>query len=159
MDSQITDLAVQLLQNETDFVVSIKKIWLKLSLLGKVDRVGFESFSYMLRGDDRFEVFDNDENELLEDQISSLEEVGYFMGPRVMLKSRKPSRKEMGYLLIKKTTLIYENLKNAWEKRNKNNEEEEDQLLDALASTQKLLKAIKNEFPESSEEERVESIS
>lgn len=159
MDSQITDLAVKLLQKETDFVVPIKKIWLKLSLLGKVDRVEFESFSYMLRADDRFEVFDDDENELLENQVDSLEEVGYFMGPRVMLKSRKPSRQELGNLLIKKTTLIYENLKNAWEQRNKNNEEEEDQLLYALASTEKLLKAIKNEFPESSEQELVESIS
>jgi hypothetical protein len=113
----------------------------------------------MLRADDRFEVFDNDENELFEEQVDSLEEIGYFMGPRVMLKSRKPSRKEMGNLLIKKTALIYANLKNAWEMRDKNNEDEEDQLLNALASTQKLLKAIKNEFPESNEAELVESIS
>lgn len=159
MNSQITDLAEQLLQKETDFIVPIKKIWLKLSLLGKVDRIEFESFSFMLRADDRFEVFDNDENELFEEQVDSLEEIGYFMGPRVMLKSRKPSRKEMGNLLIKKTALIYANLKNAWEMRDKNNEDEEDQLLNALASTQKLLKAIKNEFPESNEAELVESIS
>ena len=159
MSSQIVDIAVQLLQKETDFVVPIKKIWLKLSLLGKVDRIEFESFSYMLRADDRFEVFDDDESELLEDQIDSLEEVGYFMGPRVMLKSRKPSRQELGNLLIKKTSLIYENLKNAWEKRNVNNKDEEDQLLYALASTQKLLKAIKNEFPESSEQDLIESLS
>jgi hypothetical protein len=124
--------------------------------LGKVDRIEFESFSLMLMADDRFEVFEDDENELLEDQVDSLEEVGYFMGPRVMLKSRKPSRKELGNLLIKKTTQIYENLKNAWETRNKDNEAEEDQLLYALASTQKLLKAIKNEFPEASEEKYVE---
>jgi len=159
MSSQIVDIAVQLLQKETDFVVPIKKIWLRLSLLGKVDRIEFESFSYMLRADDRFEVFDDDESELLEDQIDSLEEVGYFMGPRVMLKSRKPSRQELGNLLIKKTSLIYENLKNAWEKRNVNNKDEEDQLLYALASTQKLLKAIKNEFPESSEQDLIESLS
>jgi len=151
MDSQLTDMAEQLLQKETDFIVPIKKIWLKLSLLGKVDRIEFESFSFMLMADDRFEVFDDKENELLEDQVDSLEEVGYFMGPRVMLKSRKPGRKELGNLLIKKTTLIYENLKNAWETRNKDNVDEQDQLLYALASTQKLLKAIKNEFPESSE--------
>jgi len=158
MDSQITDMAVQLLQKETDFIVPIKKIWLKLSLLGKVDSVEFESFSYMLRADDRFEVFD-EENELLKDQVDGLEEVGYFMGPRVMLKSRKPSRQDLGNLLIKKTSLIYENLKKAWEVRNKSNEDEEDQLLYALASTQKLLKAIKNEFPESHEKEFVESMS
>lgn len=155
MDSQIIDLAEQLLQEETEFVVPVKKIWLRLSLMGKLDDVAFESFSLMLMGDERFEIFDDNENDLHEAQIDSLEEIGFFMGPRVMLKSRKPSRKEMGILLIKKTSLIYENLKNAWEQRDKKNEDEEDQLLYALASTQKLLKAILNEFPECNEKEVV----
>lgn len=158
MDSQIIDLAEQLLQKETEFIVPVKKIWLKLSLMGKLDDVAFESFSLMLRGDERFEFFDDNDNELQDDQIESLEEIGFFMGPRIMLKSRKPSRKELGILLIKKTSLIYENLKNAWEQRDKNNEEEEDQLIYALASTQKLLKAIINEFPECNKEEFVKII-
>jgi hypothetical protein len=151
MDSEITDLAVQLLQKETDFIVPAKKIWLKLSLMGKLDEVEFESFSFMLRIDDRFEVFDNDEDELGEEQIDSLEEIGFFMGPRVMLKSRKPSRRELGNLLIKKTNLIYDNLKHAWDIRDEKNTEEEDQLLYALASTQKLLKALRDEFSEADE--------
>lgn len=148
MNSQITDLAAQVLQKETDFIVPMKKIWLRLSLMGILDDVEFESFSIMMREDERFEVFDNDENELRGDQIDSLEEIGFFMGPRVMLKSRKPSRQELGILLLKKTALIYDNLKNAWNERNKNNSDEEDQLLYALASTQKLIRALKNEFPE-----------
>lgn len=147
MNSQITDLAEQLLQKEIDFVVPMKRIWLKLSLMGILDEVEFESFSIMMREDDRFEVFDDDDT-LLKDHIDSLEEIGFFMGPRVMLKSRKPSRMELGCLLLKKTTAIYENLKNAWDLRDKNNVEEEDQLLYALASTQKLIKALKDEFPE-----------
>ena len=155
MDLQIIDLAEQLLQEETEFIVPVKKIWLRLSLMGKLDDVAFESFSLMLQGDERFEIFDDDENELHETQIDRLEEIGFFMGPRVMLKSRKPSRKEMGILLIKKTSLIYKNLKHAWEQRDRTNEEEEDQLIYALASTQKLLKAILNEFPECQGEEAV----
>lgn len=153
MASQIIDLAAELLQKETEFVVPVKKIWLKLSLMGILDDVAFESFSLMLRGDERFEIFDESEHELRDEQMDHLEEIGFFMGPRVMLKSRKPSRNEMGRLLIKKTTIIYDNLKQAWEQRDKNNEDEEDQLLSALASTQKLLKAIQKEFPEYSEAE------
>ncbi len=158
MNSQIIDLAEQLLQKETEFVVPVKKIWLKLSLMGKLDDVAFESFSLMLSGDERFEIFDDNENDLPEDQMDNLEEIGFFMGPRVMLKSRKPSRKELGLLLIKKTSLIYQNLKDAWEQREKNNDEAEDQLLYALASTQKLLKAIIKEFPECNDDEFVKSI-
>ncbi len=153
MNSQITDLAAQLLQKEKEFIVPMKKIWLRLSLMGIMDDVEFESFSIMMREDDRFEVFEDDESELRDDQIDSLEEIGFFMGPRVMLKSRKPSRKELGFLLLRKTALIYDNLKNAWDVRNKNNVDEEDQLLYALASTQKLIKALKNEFPESNFED------
>jgi len=148
MNSQITDLAEQLLQNETDFIVPMKRIWLKLSLMGIIDDVAFESFSIMLKEDDRFEVFENDEDELLEEQINGLEEMGFFMGPRVMLKSRKPSRRELGTLLILKTTVIYEDLKSAWDRRDRSNQDEEDQLLYALASTQKLLRALRREFPD-----------
>lgn len=153
MNSQITDLAVQLLQKEKEFIVPLKKIWLRLSLMGILDDVAFESFSIMMREDDRFVVFESDESELRDDQIDSLEEFGFFMGPRVMLKSRKPSRKELGFLLLRKTALIYDNLKSAWDVRNKTNVEEEDQLLYALASTQKLIKALKKEFPESNFED------
>ncbi len=153
MSSQITDLAEQLLQNETDFIVPIKRIWLKLSLMGKVDDIGFESFSLMLIEDERFEVFEDYENTMFDDQINSLEEFGFFMGPRVMLKSRKPGRKELGAILLKKASLIFESLQSAWELRDKDNEEEEDQLLYALATTQKLIKTLRNEFPESNSEQ------
>ncbi len=153
MDSQIFDLTEQLLQKETDFIVPVKKIWLMLSLMGKLDDVAFESFSMMLRADQRFEIFEEAETELSHDQLDDLESAGFFMGPRVMLKSRKPSRQEMGALLMKKTALIYENLKNVWRQRNNYSEEEQDQLLHALASTQKLLKAIVAEFPECELEE------
>lgn len=148
MCSQVTDLAEQLLQNETDFIVPAKKIWLKLSLMGKVDDIEFESFSLMLLEDERFQVIENYEEGLLADQVESLEEIGFFMGPKVMLKSRKPSRKELGAKLITKVTLIFENLKGAWDLRDKDNEVEGDQLLYALANTQKLLKTLKEEFPD-----------
>lgn len=153
MDPQIFDLTEQLLQKETDFVVPVKKIWLMLSLMGKLDDVGFESFSMMLRADQRFEIFEEEVSELRNDQLDDLEEVGFFMGPRVMLKSRKPSRTEMGALLLKRTALIYENLKKLWKHHHLYSEEEQDQLLYALASTEKLLKALIAEFPECATEE------
>ena len=149
MGSHIVDLAEQLLQDEHDFIVPIKKVWLKLSLMGELDEIQFEEFLFILQKDVRFDVFDNHENALFNDQIENLEQIGFFIGPRVMLKSRKPNRKELGDILLKKTYLIFENLKKAWDIRQQENEEEEDQLLHALASTQKLLRTLKKEFPES----------
>lgn len=154
MDSQITDLAAKVLQKEKEFIVPVKRIWLTLSLMGVLDEIEFESFSIMLREDERFEIFDNQDNDLLEDHINGLEEIGFFMGPRVMLRSRRPTRKELGDLLIRKTNLVFENLKSAWSVRDKYDEKEEDQLLYALANTQKLLRALKREFPEYKKDEQ-----
>jgi len=148
MDSQLTNLTEQILLDEADFIVPAKKVWLKISLMGKLDEVHFENFMIMLHEDDRFEVFQNDEDEELADAADQLDQIGFYEGPRVMLKSRRPSRKELGDLLIKKTVMIYESLKKAWDMRDDNNEEETDQLLRALASTQKLLRALKKEFPD-----------
>jgi hypothetical protein len=149
MSSRIVGLAEQLLQEEHDFIVPIKKIWLKLSLMGELDEIQFEEFLIILQRDDRFDVFDSHENVLFNEQIENLEQIGFFVGPRVMLKSRKPNRKELGDILLKKTSLIFENLKKAWNLRQEKDEDEEDQLLQALASTQKLLRTLKKEFPES----------
>ena len=150
MNLQTLNLAEKLLTEEKDFIVPIKKIWLKLSLLGEADKLSFEEFSNMLHQDARFEIFDDSdpEAEYLLENKGDLEELGYYFGPRVMLKSRRPSRKEIGEILIKKTEQIFKNLKKAWDLRPQD-EEEEDQLLQALASTQKLLRTLEREFPES----------
>lgn len=150
MNTDLLNIAQQVLNEEKDFIVPIKKIWLKLSLMGQADELSFEEFSHMLHQDDRFEVFDDNETDteiLIGENKDDLEELGYYFGPRVMLKSRKPSRTEIGKILINKTRQIFENLKKAWDLRPED-EEEEDQLLQALASTQKLLRTLVKEFPE-----------
>ncbi|MDZ7318149.1 MAG: hypothetical protein ONB11_03280 [candidate division KSB1 bacterium] len=149
MESQLTNLAEQILMEEADFIVPVKKVWLKLSLMGKLDDLHFENFMIMLQEDDRFEVFENLDNQEMAEEVEQLEEIGFYEGPRVMLKSRRPTRKELGEMLIKKTTTIFDSLRKAWELRDQENEYETDQLLRALASTQKLLRALKKEFPES----------
>lgn len=150
MDRQLIHLTEKILLDEKDFVVPAKKLWLKLSLMGKLDDVHFENFTTMLKEDERFEVFDNRDTPVSEELDEDIEKKGFFEGPQVMLKSRKPTRKELGNLMIKKTNTIYVSLKKAWDQRNAENQDEEDQLLQALASTQKLLRALKKEFPESS---------
>jgi len=150
MDGKLIDLTEKILLDDKDFVVPAKKIWLKLSLMGKMDEIHFETFTLMLKEDERFEVFEDQDDSVMSEQEQDIEKNSFFEGPQVMLKSRKPTRKELGNLMITKTYSIYHSLKKAWDSRNIENQDEEDQLLQALASTQKLLKALKKEFPESS---------
>ncbi len=150
---QLLSLAEDLLSDEQDFIVSVKKIWLKLSLMGEAETIAFEEFAILLQQDHRFEVFDDGDDQqvdrLFGNHRSEWEELGYYFGPRVMLKDRKPSRTQIGQILIQKTEQIFDNLKKAWDLRPKDDEEEEDQLLQALASTQKLLRTLDKEFPTS----------
>ena len=149
MNDDLLNYTKKVLDEEKDFIVPIKKVWLKLSLLGKADQLSFEEFSHILHQDERFEVFDESDSgadDILAENKDDLEELGYYFGPRVMLKSRRPSRKEIGNILINKTEQIFDNLKKAWDMRPED-EEEEDQLLRALASTQKLLRTLEREFP------------
>ena len=152
MNFQLMNLTENLLNQELDFIIPIKKLWSKLNLLGKADSLSYEDFAQMLHEDDRFEILedsDSDTHDLFGESKADLEELGYYFGPRVMLKSRRPTRGEIGQILIQKTEQIFENLKKAWDLRPKD-EEEEDQLLQALASTQKLLRTLIREFPEAS---------
>lgn len=150
MNNTLINLTERMLLDEKDFIVPAKKIWLKLSLMGKLDDVHFENFTTMLKEDDRFEVFDHHDNSLIEAQGDDIEHEVFFEGPQVMLKSRKPSRSELGNLMITKTNTIYKSLQKAWDLRDVENKDEEDQLLQALASTQRLLRALKKEFVEPS---------
>lgn len=149
MNSQVLNLAEEILSDEEDFIVPIKRVWLKISLDGKLNNIQFNNFFKMLEHDLRFEVFENNENSLFEEKSNVVNKSGFFAGPRVMLKSRKPNRQELGSMLIQKTNLIFNNLIEAWNLRHKENAEQEDELLNVLASTQKLLRTLKSEFPES----------
>ncbi len=147
----LLQLAADLLLDDKDFVVPVKKIWLQLSLMGEAESLSFEEFTLMLQQDERFEVFDDlddtQNDQLFGNKKSEWEELGYYFGPRVMLRERKPDRNEIGQILIEKTEQIFNNLKKAWDLRPTDDEEEEDQLLQALASTQRLLRTLQSEFP------------
>jgi hypothetical protein len=152
MQLNLLNKTEEILNEEKDFIVPIKKLWLKLSLTGEAEQISFEEFAHLLHKDNRFEIFDDQDDEsdtLFGNNKAEWEELGYYFGPRVMLRKRRPTRKEIGHILLNKTEQIFENLKKAWKLRPEDNEEEEDQLLQALASTQKLLRTLQREFPES----------
>ena len=114
MNFQLMNLTENLLNQELDFIIPIKKLWSKLSLLGKAESLSYEDFAQMLHEDDRFEILedsDSDTDDLFGESKADLEELGYYFGPRVMLKSRRPTRGEIGQILIQKTEQIFENVR------------------------------------------------
>lgn len=67
-----------------------------------------------------------------------MEELGFYQEPWIILKERMPNQKEIIDILIQKADRTFETLMKAWELRPQGNEAVEDQLLQALAKTQKL---------------------
>jgi hypothetical protein len=60
-----------------------------------------------------------------------------------MLKERIPSRKEVVSFLLKKADTTFDTLKKAWDVRSPDDETMEDQLLQALAKTQRLQRELR----------------
>lgn len=71
-----------------------------------------------------------------------LKKMGFGNGIRVMLKERTPTKTELIDFLLNKANQTFETLKKAWDIRPDNNQEIEDQLLNALAKSQKLKREL-----------------
>lgn len=150
--------AERILASEKDVIVAVKKIWVEVEKQGK--KQGFEipsfaDFTALLEGDSRFEFIPSlDENGEPPDasareespQEDELENLGFFSGDRVKLRSVGLTPEVIGSLIRRKVDMTMNALTRAWKRRPEGDQETEDQLLDILAKTQKLQREVKNTF-------------
>ncbi len=96
--STIMTQAATFLELSNGFMVPAKTLYTQLRNDPVLNDISFETFLEMLKGDSRFRVFDTDDQVMteLETWISrtEMEELGYYEGPRVMLKKRVPNEDE-----------------------------------------------------------------
>lgn len=152
MSKNILDLIVPELQKTPDFFIHVKKLWLELSDEKTPNLPPFEEFSVLLQKDERFVVEDSQQAPWESDpeSIEEMEELGYYTGPRVRLKSRNPSNEDMARIISKHTQKLIDSLVKAYETRpNKISEEDEKQLIQTMVKAKKLKedidKALKTE--------------
>jgi len=151
--SLMTQVATYL-ELASGFMVPAMTLWKHLMDDPVMENISYESFVNMLRNDARFRVFDTDEKVMTElaDWVSKkeMEELGYYEGPRVMLKKRVPNEEDVVDMLIDKADQTFESLMQAWALRPENDPATEDRLLKALAKAQRLqreLRALFNREP------------
>ena len=148
---KILERVVTLLEKTESFVVPVRWICKVLGEEFKGMEMTVEELAEKLGRDERFRVFDGSEI-VLSDSLKPLvsedemEASGFYPGPRVMLKSRIPSREEVVAFLLKKADQTFETLRKAWEIRPQGDEATEDQLLEALAKAQRLQRELKEIF-------------
>lgn len=150
--------AERILASDRDVIVAVKKIWSEVERQGRkqgFDIPAFADFTALLEGDSRFEFIPSvDENgeppemSVREDsaQEEELENLGFYSGDRVKLRSVELTPEVIGNLIRRKVDLTMDALTRAWERRPEGDHDTEDQLLDILAKTQKLQREVKHTF-------------
>jgi len=144
--SEFLNKAEEILQNAEFFLVPVTVLNRELKKNFPEKVLSDEQLTEILRHDERFRIFSSSlEKEKINYTPASfflLEENGITIGPRVMLKSRTPTKKEVIDFLLDKANQTFETLKKAWEMRPPNDEYTEDQLLEALAKAQRLQRQL-----------------
>lgn len=138
------------LEMANGFMVPTKTLWKQFLEDATSENISYDAFVEMLRNDARFCVFDTDETVMTE--LSNLvsknemEELGYYEGPRVMLKKRVPDEADVVDMLLEKADQTFESLKQAWALRPEDDPATEDRLLKALAKAQRLQRELRALF-------------
>ena len=144
----LLEKVVFILEEAESFIVPVKWVCGMLEKESSTLDFTVEGLTKKLMKDNRFRLF-------TEQRLSGMKEIkwalseeeqeklGFYRGPRVMLKDRIPTRKEMVTFLLNKVDQTYDTLKQAWDIRPKEDEDAEDQLLEALAKAQKLQRELR----------------
>lgn len=144
--ADILKKVIVLLEEADSFIVPIKWVWKKLDAETPSFGITAEQLEVKIKQDRRFKLFDEYKIDSVSKWSLSEEEqerLGYYRGPRVMLRDRVPTREEVIEFLVKKVDQTFDTLKQAWDIRPKDDEATEDQLLEALAKAQKLQRDLR----------------
>jgi len=128
------------------FLVSVRELNQRLRMEIPEINLSDDELADILRGDERFRLFSSSLDSLDEHYSAAslmlLEEHGITVGPRVMLRNRVPTKREVINLLLEKANQTFETLIQAWDMRPPDDEHTEDKLLEALAKAQRLQRQL-----------------
>ena len=159
MNKNLLEAIIPELETVPEFFVPIKKLWKGLPEKD-IDTLSLEDFTALIREDKRF-VIQEAHPAPWEDDLETeeqMEELGYYTGPRVRLKSRVPTKEDMIRIISQHAQKVVNNLVKAYETRPKDlPEEEEGRLIDAMIKAKKLKEGIEKSFEDKEDEKESES--
>lgn len=147
--SDLMQEVVEMLEAAEDFIVPARQLYHDLERADLIRGLTVDAFIETLRSDGRFRLFEASDDEaddaldVLEGD-AEMEAMGFYGGPRVMLRDRMPTREDVLSILVRKADKTFSTLQKAWDVRPDGDEETEDQLLDALAKAQRLKRELQS---------------
>jgi len=140
MESLLNTIHTILIE-ENELFLPLKKLWHSLSC--HYPDYTWDKFTQSVEKDPRFIIHDMPpEDDLLWDD-NEMSKLGYFRGPRVGLKVRTISSELISFLMEKKLNELIDVLKSAYDNRDEKTEELEDEYLDVMRETKKVIDSIK----------------
>jgi len=159
MDTHTITRIIEILEMEPDFFVPVKKLWQELREEGLVPDIELKGFHRLLADDARFEFAPGvdykegiDDPELAQEMEREMEALGFYSGPRVKLTSREMTAEDVFAAMSRSLARMNQALQGAWETRPEGDREVEDQLLDILATGQKLEREIRGLIDQQTEQ-------
>jgi hypothetical protein len=153
LDSKsICDLLEEILKNHEDVLVPVKELREILEKKYNIHSVSYDQMIHFIKEDNRFDFFSipdyiyEDESipsEMLATEKHKIEEMGFFGGSRVKLKSVNLEMDKIVEILQRKVDGMMNVLINIWNNRPKTDQNLEDKLLDVLARAQKIQREVK----------------
>jgi hypothetical protein len=151
MSDEMLEWVRAYLERDEDIVVPIKKMWNEWHLSHPESLL--DEFTAAILADEQVEHMASvDHNRGLEEATleekaeheQRMEELGYFSGPRVKLKSREITREHIANMLKKHTDRMEKALRDARSVMPEDiSEPDEGKLIDAIAMTRKLKKMLR----------------
>jgi hypothetical protein len=153
INNKICDMVEDIVKTNKDVLVSVKEILIKLKKDYSFFDLTYDELVFFIKNDDRFEYFNIPEtiqsnegyiDEVLSQEREKVEELGFYSGSRVKLRSITLNMETIVEILNQKVDLMMEVLINVWNNRPKDNQNMEDHLLEILSKAQKMQREIKD---------------
>ena len=145
MDNHTLTRIIEILETDPDFFVPIKKLWLMLQGEGLALDTEPETLHRMLQEDERFEFAPGvDHKEGFAEIKQDMEMLGFYSGPRIKMASREMTADAIFAAMARRLEQMNAALQGAWDTRPEGDQDMEEQLLDILATGQKLEREIRN---------------
>jgi len=144
INRETQEIIISLLENAEDFYVPVKKIWKELNSQGyKIPN--YDDFLGYLKKDKRFEVKEFKEIDFGDEE--EMEELGFYSGARVKLRSRKITKEDMQRITLKHAQNVIDNLVKAYQVRPEDlTPDEEDELIELMRRAKNLKEKINEVF-------------
>ncbi len=154
---QILDWIEKRLEGSSEFFLPLKLLWRQLKAGVKFSPPPLEEIRGWLQADDRFDLMDapSDLGGSPGKGEEEMESLGFFKGPRVGLKAKRPSQKEIADKLEEHLNNLTRALQKAYAERETAGESIpglEDQLLELMKKVQKFKNTLPLEEEEDTEE-------